>query len=86
MTTELVTFKMEHDFLEDVDKTAKSAGFQNRTEFIRAALRDKIEDAKLKKAMILLSKMKGKALRKTTNEELHRARQSVFDALKKRLR
>lgn len=86
MVAELVTFKLENNFLKELDKTVEEERFQNRTEFIRAALRDKIEDAKLKKAMILLSKMKGKALRKTTNEELHRARQSVFDALKKRLR
>ena len=46
MATELVTFKMEHNFLEEVDKTVKTAGFQNRTEFIRNALREKIEASK----------------------------------------
>jgi metal-responsive CopG/Arc/MetJ family transcriptional regulator len=68
MATELVTFKMEHDFLEEVDKTAESAGFQNRTEFIRNALKEKVEEIKLKQAMIALSKLKGKAPRKTTDE------------------
>ena len=68
MATDLVTFKMEHNFLKYVDSTAKSAGFQNRTEFIRAALREKVDDVKLKKAMKVLSKMRGKAPITVTDE------------------
>lgn len=79
MATELVTFKMEQDFLNDVDQTSQSAGFQNRTEFIRAALREKIEEVKLKQAMIALSKMRGKAPRKTTDEEREKIRETLFD-------
>ena len=84
MATELVTFKMEHDFLEDVDRTSKSAGFQNRTEFIRAALREKVEDVKLKKAMADLSNLRGKAPRKTSDEERKRIRELAFQELEKR--
>ncbi len=86
MTTELVTFKMEHDFLEDVDKTAKSAGFQNRTEFIRNALREKVEEVKLKQAMITLSKLRGKAPRKTTDEERAKIREKVFEEFERKLK
>ena len=85
MATELVTFKMEHDFLEDVDKTAKSAGFQNRTEFIRNALREKVEEVKLKQAMITLSKLRGKAPRKTTDEERAKIRERVFAEFEKKI-
>lgn len=77
MTTELVTFKMEHDFLEDVDKTAKSAGFHSRTEFIREALREKVEEVRMKKVIAELSKYKGKAPKKTTDEERARVREQV---------
>ena len=85
MATELVTFKMEHDFLEDVDKTVKSAGFQNRTEFIRNALREKVEEVKLKQAMITLSKLRGKAPRKTTDEERAKIRERVFAEFEKKI-
>ena len=85
MATELVTFKMEHDFLEDVDKTAKSAGFQNRTEFIRNALREKVEEVKLKQAMITLSKLRGKAPGKTTDEERAKIRERVFAEFEKKI-
>ena len=85
MATELVTFKMEHDFLEDVDKTAKSAGFQNRTEFIRNALREKVEEVKLKQAMMTLSKLKGKAPRKTSDEERAKIREKIFEEFEKKI-
>ncbi len=86
MATELITFKMEQDLLEDVDETAKNAGYQNRTEFIRAALREKIEDVKLKQAMMELGKMRGKAPRKTSDEERESIRERVFEEFEKRAR
>ena len=85
MATELVTFKMEHDFLKDVDETVKSAGFQNRTEFIRNALREKVEEIKLKQAMMTLSKLRGKSPRKTTDKERARIREKVFEEFEKKI-
>jgi len=81
MKTELFTFKMEHNFLEDVDKTAKSAGFQNRTEFIRNALREKVEEVKMKQAMVELSRYRGKAPRKTTDNERAKIRDQISNEL-----
>lgn len=86
MATELVTFKMDDAFLEEVDKTAKASGFQNRTEFIRAALREKIEETKLKEAMIQLSKMRGKAKRIVSDEERHKVREQLFEEIHKSLK
>ncbi len=86
MTTELVTFKMEQDFLNDVDKTAKSTGFQSRTEFIRAALREKIDEIKLKKAMMEIAHLKGAAKKKTSDEELEKIREKVFEELERKSR
>jgi len=86
MAIELVTFKMEHEFLEDVDETVKNAGFQNRTEFIRAALREKVEEVKLKQAMIELSKFRGKAPKKTSDKKRKRIREKVFEEFEKRLK
>ena len=55
MTTDMITVKLEDTFLKNIDETVKKEGYQNRTEFIRAALREKIEEAKLKEAMINLN-------------------------------
>ncbi|MBW2984988.1 ribbon-helix-helix domain-containing protein [Candidatus Woesearchaeota archaeon] len=86
MATELVTFKMEHEFLEDVDETAKNAGFQNRTEFIRAALREKVDDVKLKKAMQEIAHLRGASKKKTTDKERERIREKVFEEFDKKFK
>ena len=86
MTTELVTFKMEHTFLEEVDRVVKSSRFHNRTEFIRAALREKVDDAKLNEAMMQIAHLKGASKRKTTDEERERIREKVFEEFDKKLR
>ena len=85
MTTELITFKMDHSLLEEVDRTSKAAGFQNRTEFIRNALREKIEELRLKQAMITLSKLKGKSPKITSDKERARIREKVFEEFEKKI-
>ncbi|MDD4878347.1 MAG: ribbon-helix-helix domain-containing protein [Candidatus Nanoarchaeia archaeon] len=80
MTTQLVTFKMERKALEEIDAVAKS-GFYSRTEFIKAALRDKVDKEGLKEAMMKIAHLKGAAKRKTTEEEYEKARNEVFDEL-----
>ena len=86
MTTELVTFKMKHDFLDEVDKTAKSAGFQNRTEFIRNALREKVEESRLKQAMMEIAHLKGASKKKTSDEEYEKIREMAFEEISNKLK
>jgi len=84
MVTELVTFKLESDFLEDVDKIVKNSGFQNRTEFIRNALREKVEEVRLKQAMQSIINLKGAGKKKTSDEDLHRIREQVVKEFEKK--
>ena len=84
MTTELVTFKLDSKFLKEVDSISKRSGFSNRTDFIRNALREKVDEIKLKRAMIRLSKLKGKSKKKITNKEIHAVREKVLQDLSKK--
>ena len=77
MATEMITLKLDGIFLKEIDLLVKNTGYQNRTEFIRNALREKIEEIKLKQAMIELSKFKGKSSNKTTDAEIERIREVV---------
>lgn len=86
MTVELITFKLEHNFLNEIDMISKEAGYSNRTDFIRNALREKLEEIKLKKAMIELSRMKGKAKKKVTDKEIHQVRETLAIELAKKFR
>lgn len=78
MATELVTFKMDSKLLKEVDQTAKEAGFHNRTEFIRAALRKGVDEIKLKEAMKRIAHLKGASKTKTTDKEYEYARSWEF--------
>ena len=83
MVTELVTFKMDSKMLKEVDKTSKQAGFHNRTEFIRAALRKEVDEIKLKEAMKKIAHIKGAANKKTTDEEYEKIRSLEFHSKNK---
>jgi metal-responsive CopG/Arc/MetJ family transcriptional regulator len=84
MVTEMITVKLEDSFLSEIDGIVKVQGYQNRTEFIRNALREKVEEAKLKEAMIQLAHLKGASKKKTTDEDLERLRAQVFEELYKK--
>lgn len=86
MATEMITVKLEDTFLKEIDTVVQKSGYQNRTEFIRNALREKLEETKLKEAMIQIAHLKGASKKKTSDEELHKIREQVFNEFDKRLK
>ncbi len=86
MATELVTFKLDNNFLKEVDGIVKKSGFSSRTDFIRNALREKVDEIKLKKAMMEIAHLKGASKKKTTNEELEKIREKAFAELDRKFR
>ena len=86
MATEMITLKLEDSFLDNIDTIVKKEGYQSRTEFIRNALREKVESSKLKEAMMELSKLKGASRKKTSDEELERLREKAFEKIDKKIR
>ena len=85
MTTEMITVKLEDAFLGDIDTIVKNEGYQNRTEFIRNALREKIEEIKLRKAMMELANLKGSAKKRTTEESYEKIRAKAFEEISRKL-
>ncbi|AJF60861.1 hypothetical protein QT06_C0001G0007 [archaeon GW2011_AR15] len=86
MTTEMISLKLEDSFLNNIDTIVKKEGYQSRTEFIRNALREKVEASKLKEAMMEISKLKGASKKETSDEELERIREKAFEEIDKRIR
>lgn len=84
MVTEMITLKLEDVFLGDIDTIVKHEGYQTRTEFIRNALREKIEEIKLKKAMMELAHLKGSAKKKTTTADYEKIRAKAFEEISKK--
>lgn len=85
MTTDMITVKLEDTFLKNIDETVKKEGYQNRTEFIRAALREKIEGVKLKEAMMSIAHLKGAAKKKTSEKEYEDIRKKAFEEIAKKI-
>lgn len=85
MVTDMITVKLEDLFLEDIDNIVKSEGYQNRTEFIRNALREKIEEIKLRKAMMELVHLKGSVKKMTTVKDYEKIRVKAFEEISKKL-
>ena len=86
MTTEMITVKLEDRFLKEIDSIVSVSGYQNRTEFIRNALREKVEEAKLKEAMLEIAHLKGASKKKTSEETLEKLRIKAFEELDKKSR
>lgn len=86
MVTEMITIKLEDMFLLDIDSIVKKEGYQNRTEFIRNALREKVEEAKLREAMKEIAHLKGAAKKKTSDGDYEKIREKAFEELSKKLR
>ena len=83
MVTEMISLKLDDRFLGDIDYILKKEGYQNRTEFIRNALREKVEETKLRKAMMDIAHLKGAAKKRTTEKEYEEIRQKAFEELSK---
>jgi len=86
MATEMITVKLEDKFLKEIDTIVEIKGYQNRTEFIRNALREKVEEAKLKDAMMQIAHLKGASKKKTSDVQLEKIREKVFQAFERKLK
>ncbi|MBN1376866.1 ribbon-helix-helix protein, CopG family [Candidatus Woesearchaeota archaeon] len=84
MTTKLITLRLENNFLKNIDKVVEKKNYQNRTEFIRDALREKVEDIEEPDWLKALKKLKGASNKKTSEEEYEEIREKAFDIIDKR--
>jgi metal-responsive CopG/Arc/MetJ family transcriptional regulator len=76
---ETVSIKLEDNFAKDLDKTIKKNHYTTKTEFIREAIRDKMKDLQKEEMLLRAKRLYGASKRKTTDEELHMAREKAFD-------
>ncbi len=86
MVTQMITVKMDNRLLQDIDNVVKEQRYQNRTEFIRNALREKVEEAKLKEVMLEIAHLKGAAKKKTSEKEYEEIRKKAFEELEKKFK
>lgn len=79
---EAVCIKLEENLLTDIEQTMKTYRYSTKTEFIREAIRDKINE--LEQRQKILSAY-GASRKKTTSSDLHKARQAAFAEIEKEI-
>ena len=75
---EAICIKMEDGLLEKMNKSIQENGYATKTEFIREAIREKLEDDERERLIKEFLKFKGKAKKKTTYEENKKTREKVL--------
>lgn len=77
---EAVTVKFEEEFLDTVEKTMKKHRYATKAEFIREAVREKLNDLEKREYMMRAFKLYGAGMPKhhhITNEDIHKTREKV---------
>ena len=79
-----ITIKMEDKFLEELDQKLQEHRYSTRTEFIRDAIREKLSELEKGEVLKNLAQLKGFSKRKTSDAQLHAARDKAFEMLDKK--
>ena len=83
---EAVSLKLDDGFLRDIESIMKKHRYTTKTEFIREAIRDKIRDLEKEELLLKAKNLYGASKRKTTDAQLHKAREKAFREIDKELR
>ncbi len=78
---ETITIKLEDKFAKDVEEAIKKHRYTTKTEFVREAIRDKLNEFEKEEVLKIVKKMYGASKKKTTNKMLHKARDKAFREL-----
>ena len=73
---ESITIKVEKAFSKEIEKAMKP-NYSTKTEFIREAIRDKIQRLRTEQTLAEVKRLFGSGKTKTTDEELRKIREEV---------
>ncbi len=75
---ETVSIKLESGFVKVLDRIMKKHRYMTKTEFIRQAIREKISELEKQETLKSVERLFGSSKHKTTDEDLHRARERLI--------
>jgi metal-responsive CopG/Arc/MetJ family transcriptional regulator len=81
---ETISLRLEDEFLQDVERIMKKYRYSTKTEFVRAAIRDKIKELQKEELLKRVSLLAGSSKKKTTDEQLHEAGERVAKIYEKK--
>ena len=79
---QVISLKLEDKILVEIDQKLAKHRYSTRTEFIRDAIREKLSDLEKEELLRVIEKLHGSSKRRTTDEQLHEAREKAFEIIK----
>ena len=83
---EAISLKLEENLLKEIDENLAKHRYSTRTEFIRDAIRTKLSELEKDNLLKQLPLLRGISKRKTTDEQLHIAREKAFEKLENKFK
>lgn len=83
---ETLSLKVDKTFLHDMEAVMKRNRYATKTEFMREAIRFRVRDLEKEEALRRVQQLYGASKRKTTDAELHAARERAFAELEQELK
>ncbi len=83
---ETISIRLDKEMITELEALMKKHRFATLTELVRAALRDKMKELEKEELQMQIKRLAGSSKRKTTDEQLHEAREKVFEEIEKELK
>ena len=83
---EAISLKLEETLLKEIDENLAKHRYSTRTEFIRDAIREKLSELEKENMLKAVAELRGSSKRKTTDEQLHIAREKLVEKYEKRFK
>ncbi len=83
---ENVSIKLDGEFLKNIEIFMKKYNYMTKAEFIRQAIRDKIQQLEKKEMLIEVDRLAGSVKKKHTDEELHTVREKLIKKYEEKFR
>jgi metal-responsive CopG/Arc/MetJ family transcriptional regulator len=80
---EIISLKMEKELLNEIDKKLTKYRYATRTEFLRDAIRDKLNELEKAEMLKHVDRIHGISKKKSSDKKLHPIREQVFNELEK---
>jgi len=80
---ETITFKLQEEIARKIDKILRKLNFNNRTEFIREAIREKLNETEKEEAIHRLVAFKGSLKGKSKMSDKEASRLASLETAKK---
>ena len=77
---------MEEGFVKVIERVMRKHNYMTKTEFIRQAIREKIKELEKQKTLKNVERLFGSSEHKTTDEDIHRARERAVEILERKFK